>query len=738
MNDEFKKLSQGDVTRYVLESATSMGSSSIASIPMSMGGMQRRKGDNLIAQEADKKTVPASTPRNFVAKNAKSSGAGAHKDKKKEAKQGNVKHKKPYMEALQARLDQLKSKVAEGLEGHAGSAKVRYTGGMHGEYEPTKSQSSSQAHLDAAKYHDNEAGVLSAAMKHPKALPKDMDGYKNQIQRHNNKADFHRQMAGQQGVAEGSFGSGYGSVFTLHVNTGEKPATKTKTKKFKREDDAVLWAEDYADQHEMFPNLKMEIQDENGNVVWELEESQGVAEGSTTEKQILTRIRQIMYDRKLSGTESNAGELNRLKQQLKDMRSQQGVAEGFNGEYDDEAGMAQSNLITTARAVMGLLKTIKDRDNLPEWGQEKIAKAEMMLVSVWDYLQSQKAMGNDPQQGVAEGSAGLSKDAETNFHAKLDQLVHATFGKRKEEQDTDEDMSRRGFLKGAGAMVAGISAASGAHADNQTDPNKLIAIVNIDGESKEFNLTGRFKGDVKSQLHQAENFITEFLEKRDINFSNLELRYQGAVLKTQNTGSVRETSQLGELSIDTLRSYVPKRLNKAKDQISADPSKRNIEKAKKATTQDVPRAMTRLKDPAYGKQGVAEGSLNELSKDTLKSYSKERGATVYLDQRDASGARDMAADKKKHGDTTAAADWDDEASWLDKRAEKGAKGVAQATTKIAKKGMEEGDAYIESLQTMMERQLEPTMDLDAWNNNFQNADPQKYHQFKNKTPEKKK
>ena len=77
--------------------------------------------------------------------------------------------------------------------------------------------------------------------------------------------------------------------------------------------------------------------------------------------------------------------------------------EGFNGEYDDEAGMAHSNLLTTARAVIGLLKTIKDRDNLPEWGQEKIAKAEMMLVSVWDYLQSQKAMGNNPQQGVAEG-----------------------------------------------------------------------------------------------------------------------------------------------------------------------------------------------------------------------------------------------------------------------------------------------------------------------------------------------
>jgi hypothetical protein len=108
-----------------------------------------------------------------------------------------------------------------------------------------------------------------------------------------------------------------------------------------------------------------------------------------------------------------------------------------------------------------------------------------------------------------------------------------------------EDMSRRGFLKGAGAMAAGISA-GGARADKQTDPNKLIALVNIDGESKEFNLTGRFKGDVKSQLHQAEEFITEFLEKRDINFSNLELRYQGAVLKTQNIGSVKEEQGVAE------------------------------------------------------------------------------------------------------------------------------------------------------------------------------------------------
>jgi hypothetical protein len=38
--------------------------------------------------------IPASKPRNFVAKNSKTAGAGAHKDKKKAEKQGDVKHKK--------------------------------------------------------------------------------------------------------------------------------------------------------------------------------------------------------------------------------------------------------------------------------------------------------------------------------------------------------------------------------------------------------------------------------------------------------------------------------------------------------------------------------------------------------------------------------------------------------------------------------------------------------------------
>ena len=43
--------------------------------------------------EGKTKKAEAPKPRNFVAKNAINTGAGAHKDKKKAMKQGDVKHK---------------------------------------------------------------------------------------------------------------------------------------------------------------------------------------------------------------------------------------------------------------------------------------------------------------------------------------------------------------------------------------------------------------------------------------------------------------------------------------------------------------------------------------------------------------------------------------------------------------------------------------------------------------------
>jgi len=52
--------------------------------------------------EAKTKKAEAPKPRNFVAKNAINTGAGAHKDKKKAAKQGDAKHKNKDLEMAES------------------------------------------------------------------------------------------------------------------------------------------------------------------------------------------------------------------------------------------------------------------------------------------------------------------------------------------------------------------------------------------------------------------------------------------------------------------------------------------------------------------------------------------------------------------------------------------------------------------------------------------------------------
>jgi hypothetical protein len=66
---------------------------------------ENKKGVKAVKHTTKSKGVEPPKPRNFVAKNAINTGAGAHKDKKKAAKQGDVKHKKQeYAESLQDKL----------------------------------------------------------------------------------------------------------------------------------------------------------------------------------------------------------------------------------------------------------------------------------------------------------------------------------------------------------------------------------------------------------------------------------------------------------------------------------------------------------------------------------------------------------------------------------------------------------------------------------------------------------
>ena len=102
MNNEFKKIESSDYTRYVLENAGSGGTSSgsIASMDTPLG-----KDQIVLQSRMGQPTAPK--PRNFVAKNAKTGGAGAHKDKKKAEKQGDVKHKNKDMDMAEGKDDKI-------------------------------------------------------------------------------------------------------------------------------------------------------------------------------------------------------------------------------------------------------------------------------------------------------------------------------------------------------------------------------------------------------------------------------------------------------------------------------------------------------------------------------------------------------------------------------------------------------------------------------------------------------
>jgi ribosomal protein S11 len=83
--------------------------------------------------------------------------------------------------------------------------------------------------------------------------------------------------------------------------------------------------------------------------------------------------------------------------------------EAFNGEYDDEAGMADNNLETMRRAVDGIDSVINTGDNLPEWCQEKIAVAKSMLVNVWDYMRSEEDIHEGDYNNYDNNRMGFRK-----------------------------------------------------------------------------------------------------------------------------------------------------------------------------------------------------------------------------------------------------------------------------------------------------------------------------------------
>jgi hypothetical protein len=66
--------------------------------------------------------------------------------------------------------------------------------------------------------------------------------------------------------------------------------------------------------------------------------------------------------------------------------------ESDSAEYNDEATMVENNLETMRRAIDCIDEIINNKDNVPEWVQEKIAVTKSMLVGVCDYMKSKQVV----------------------------------------------------------------------------------------------------------------------------------------------------------------------------------------------------------------------------------------------------------------------------------------------------------------------------------------------------------
>jgi hypothetical protein len=166
-----------------------------------------------------------------------------------------------------------------------------------------------------------------------------------------------------------------------------------------------------------------------------------------------------------------------------------GIAEGvdgeYNGEYDDEAGMAHGNLHTIARAAQGLLDTIEDKENLPEWAQEKIAKVEGMLVAVWDYLLSQEEQGIDPQQVSELKTSTLQRYSSKAHKSSIDHGIKAaramdnddteTWAKHADKRDSREHGAQRASAK----IAAKFRTESPAELDEKAPPGMEAEVLRL-------------------------------------------------------------------------------------------------------------------------------------------------------------------------------------------------------------------------------------------------------------------
>lgn len=507
MKHEFKKISQGDVTRYVLEDGSTTVAGDVASVPMALGAVRKRLGQ----EESKEKEAPK--PRNFVAKNAKMGGAGAHKDKKKEEKQGIVKHKKPFAENQQRWDDEGGDEVD--VEYDDQRVEYQYKGWQFIE--------------NANDYYSGEAWLVEPnGTKTWYSWKKDDE---HGITKYYDKQGNHRfnLSATDEGESTKQWLKAYASDWELTWRSqpnpprlheqgveedsqlGELSKDTLKSyvpKRLNRAKDEISTDPDKQNIEKARRATKQDVPRAMSKLKDPTYGKQGVAEGKadynfdiedlkrlekirdlpTLKVQALAliskssakpmkpekvewfknalenmnspiRVIKLMYDLLLSG-EGHAVVGSRSSMNPNSYRQRFGEEADGGEEYNDEVGMADSNIHTIIRSAKELINTLEPMENMPEWAQEKLAQVKGMLVTVKDYIESQHEHGNiyHTNEGLGDDFAQFMKDKG---------IKHRVHGTPDQERERTANMMAQRHKSHAGAPSA--PSKSGAYRDGFND-----------------------------------------------------------------------------------------------------------------------------------------------------------------------------------------------------------------------------------------------------------------------------
>jgi hypothetical protein len=119
--------------------------------------------------------------------------------------------------------------------------------------------------------------------------------------------------------------------------------------------------------------------------------------------------------------------------------------DSVDGEYDDESGMAKDQLETIERAAKELEDLLNGNENLPEWIQAKITKAQDYLSTATEVMKSRHEQGDVKTMEAAEKKADKDYDGDGEVESNKDEVwgsrakAAAKSGKPFGKDKADED-----------------------------------------------------------------------------------------------------------------------------------------------------------------------------------------------------------------------------------------------------------------------------------------------------------